>query len=273
MNKITTAPPTLEQRIVSMLDNPNAGSETLEDLIREVSDAAATAQAGAVEARAKLTDLVASPDPRAAREAVAELETTQARLQASLPRLREKLSSAIQIERTAKFWEDHKHVKARLEIAVEQFKTFDQHSQAIVRIFLLAAEVDKEISALNSFASEIGIDRRLRSVELTARSMMQFTRDNPSLTTTTTLPDSNHSAKTIWPQRSPTAMAAEFAQTMMAPSHGGANWSSAAELARRRAAIEADQARSAAYHEQAAKDEEERINREERERFQHQRRV
>ncbi len=35
------------------------------------------------------------------------------------------------------------------------------------------------------------------------------------------------------------------------------------EMARRRAGIEADQARNAAYHEQAAKDQEERKNREE----------
>ena len=68
------------------------------------------------------------------------------------------------------------------------------------------------------------------------------------------------------------SLAAAFAESMIVPYHPGPRWSDPDVQARRRADIEKEQREIAAYHDRAARDQEERINREERERFLAQRR-
>ena len=75
-----------------------------------------------------------------------------------------------------------------------------------------------------------------------------------------------------WPPRKPggrfNGLASAFAQTMMMPQpHPGGRWGEPENQQQRRAVAEKENAQMAAYHEQATSDEEDRLNREERERF------
>jgi len=67
------------------------------------------------------------------------------------------------------------------------------------------------------------------------------------------------SGKQTWPP--PSTFAAAF------PLHPGQHWSDPAMLDRRRADFEAEQARNADFHEQSAREQEARQNRELREQF------
>jgi hypothetical protein len=256
--------PSLEDRIRTALGNPNIGSEVLVEIIQEVEQAAATADQAITTERAKLLDVTACRDPDEARERISVLETSGDRMLATAPRLKRMLTAALAAEARDRWWSSYKKVKAQLDEAVELFKQVPQHAQAIVEAFSLAIELDKTISHLNVTAPD-GIDRRLRSVELTARGMTALSRDNPSLAANTVLPDWNHSTRTVWPARPSTSLAVMAAGT--APYHPAGRWADPDEQARRRAVIASDQARSAAFHEQAAIDEENRINASERERL------
>jgi hypothetical protein len=263
MNKHTS---TLEDRIRTALANP-LGSDALTELIREVETAAAAADATAVSARTDMNDLVASPDPKAARDRLVEAETRRDRLAAARKPLGDSLSAALAAEQKDRWWANYKKVKAQLDEAVLLFHDYREHAEAIVQMFSLAAEVDRTISHLNETAPD-GIDRRLRPVELTARCMTAFSRDNPSLAANTVLPRWDASARTLWPAKPATSLAAEVAGSMLAPPHpypGG--WGDPIERERRREAVEREQARSAAFHESAARDEEDRKNSEEREKL------
>jgi hypothetical protein len=262
MNKHTS---TLEDRIRTALANP-LGSDALTELIREVEAAVATADATAISARTDMNDLVLCPDPKAARDRLVEAETRRDRLSAARKPLGDSLSAALAAEAYDRWWGEYRKVKEKLAAAVTVFKEYPQHAQAIVEAFTLAAEVDREVSRLNGSAPD-SIDRRLRSVELTARGMMAFSRDQPSLAANTVLPRWDASARNVWPAKPSTSLAVAYAESMIAPPHpypGG--WGDPAERERRREAVEREQARSAVFHEQAARDEEDRKNREERER-------
>jgi hypothetical protein len=120
----------------------------------------------------------------------------------------------------------------------------------IAAIFSLAEAVDKEISRINGDAPD-GSRERLRGVELVARDLVQHTKEYPALTATCELRCWDASERTMWPQRSRGAFAAEFASSMM-PVHPGAN-SAAPELhAARRAEIEKNQRELSQYYEQKA---------------------
>jgi hypothetical protein len=268
MNK-PTAPPTLEDRIRTALANP-IGSETLIELIREVEAAVSTADQTAVEQHKLALDLVLSPDPKVAHTASVEAEMLRDRLSVARKPLRDKLTTALAEDRHARWLADFKKVEAERDKAVSLFQEYRQHAEAIARMFATAEQIDKEVSRINGSAPD-GEHRRLQPVELTARGLERFTRDNPSLTTTAELRDWGNSGRKIWPQHSSGSFAAEFAQGMTT-AHPGARWGEPDIQAQRRAEAERENARMAAYHDQAAKDEEERINRQERELFAERRR-
>jgi len=257
----------LEQRIVAALANPNNGSEPLAELIRDTEAAAAAADRTAVDERAKAVDLLQSPDPKAAHQRVVDAEISRDRLKASLPKLREKLTAALEAEHHARWLNDYRSVKKQLDEAVTLFNSYREHSEAIAQMFAVAVGMDREVSRINLNAPD-GENRRLPPVELAARGMTGFTRDNPSLATTVVLPRWDASARTLWPQRPTTSLAAEVASSMVAPPHPyPQGWGDPAERERRRDAKERDQARSATFHEQAALDEEDRKNAEERQKL------
>jgi hypothetical protein len=267
MNKHATPSP-LEKRVVTVLTGnghmPSANE--LAELIRDAEDSVQSNLAVAEADRIKSLDVVATPDPTEAHERIAAAKLSADRLSASLPKLRSKLSESLTAEAKDRWWSDYKKVKEKLDEAVTAFNEYQQHAEAIAQMFVLAAQVDKAVSDLNGRAPN-GIDRRLRSVELTARGLGSFSRDNPSLVSNVVLPLWDASARNLWPQRPSTSLAAEFAGSMVAPPHAGARWGEPEEKERRRAQAEKENTQMAVYHDQAAKDEEDRVNRESRERF------
>jgi hypothetical protein len=267
MNKETMnkQPPTLEQRIVGTLNNPNAGSEALAELIEKVESAALASVETAEAERTRSLDLVLCPDPREARERIAAAELNGERLRTQLPKLRDKLSAALRSESHERWLSDFSRVRQQLSDAASLFRDYRQHAEALVRMFYEAEQVDKEISRINGSAPD-GEHRRLRSVELEARNKTAFTRDNPSLAATVDLRDWDNSGRKLWPLTSSGSLAAAFAG-MAIPYHPGANWADADEQSRRRAEIDKQHHRIGDFYQHQTEDQEERINAEERERF------
>jgi hypothetical protein len=263
------SPPTLEQRIVSILANANAGSEALAELIEEVEIAARACVETAEVERTRSLDLVQCPDPHQARERIAAAELAGDRLRTQLPKLRGKLSTALMAESRERWFADYRRVRQQLDEAVALFETYSEHAQAIVQMFALAEQVDKEVSRINGSAPD-GIGHRLKPVELEARNLDRFTRDNPSLAATVELRDWDNSGKKLWPLTSSGAFAAMVAG--MTVPHPGADWSTAEVREQRRAEVEKSQRRQAEFFQEQTAVQEDRLNREERERFQQQQR-
>jgi hypothetical protein len=127
----------------------------------------------------------------------------------------------------------------------------------------VAAEVDKEVSRINVYAPD-GEHRRLRPVELEARNLTQFTRDNPSLSQTVQLWNWNSSGKSLWPLTSAGSLAAAaFAGSMTVPYSPGAAWSDPEVREQRRKEGEREQQRIGDHYARMTKEQEERLNREE----------
>jgi hypothetical protein len=267
MNK-SSAPTSLEKRVVTVLTgNGNLPSAAeLQELISDTELSVQSNLAGAEAARVESLDLVQCRDPSEANQRIATAKLTADRLSTSLPKLHDKLSEALAAEQCDRWWNDYKHVKEKLDAAVEAHKEYPNLVQAIADIFTLAAEVDREVSRLNGSAPP-GVDRRLRGVELTARGMMAFSRENPSLASVTVLPNYEQSARTLWPTRSSGAMAAEFSQGMVMAPHPGANWSRPEVQAQKREEIDRNQKHQADWYSAASADQEDRLNRDEALRF------
>jgi hypothetical protein len=258
--------PPLEQRIVAALGNPNNGSEALVELIHEVEQAAAVADQTAADERAKAVDLMQKPDPRAAHERVVDAEIRRDRLRGAMPKLRDKLADAIASEARERWSADYRRVRQKLDEAVKMFGDYRQHAEAIAQVFALAEQVDKEISRINGTAPD-GEHRRLRSVELEARNLERFTRDNPSLVSTVELRDWENSGRKLWPVTSSGSLAAAYAETTSAPYHPGQHWADPEVVARRRQEADREQRRQAEFNIEQTATQECAWNEVERERF------
>lgn len=254
---------TLKQQIAAVLANANAGSEELSELIA-ATEAAATAEQTAVDERkAAALDLTQCPDPKQAHDRIVESEISRDQLKAALPKLRERLAAALAAENKERWLADFQRVAEQRDQAAAAFRRYPELANEIAEIFALAEQVDREVSRINGSAPD-GTHHRLRGVELTARDLQQFTRDNPSLAKTVELRCWDGSERRIWPLQSSGSFAAGFASGMVVP-HPGANWSSADVQAQRRAEAEKEQARIADFYAEQTKTQEERQNREQRE--------
>jgi hypothetical protein len=267
----TLKQPTLEQRIVSILAHANAGSEAIMELVAEVEDAVTLADLNIEAERAKAIDLVQNPDPREAHERVVVAELIRDRLHAAIPRLRDRLSAALRKEAHERWLSDFSRVRQALSDAASLFRDYRQHAEAIVRMFALAEQVDKEVSRINGTAPG-GEHRRLRFVELEARDLEHFSRDNPSLASTVELRDWDNSGKTLWPRSSSGSFAA-MAVSGMTVLHPGVDWSTAEVREQRRKESEREQRCIAEHYATMTQEQEDRLNCEERGRAQTPRRV
>ena len=267
INKQSTPP--LESRITAMLNNPNSESEALYEIIASTELAIVTADETMTSERAKAVDLTSTPSAEAAQDAISRAEAAtinRDRLQSALPKLRDKLAGALRSEEHERWLSDFIRVRQKRDEAAAVFETYSEHAQAIVQMFALAEQVDKEISRINGQAPD-GEHLRLRAVELEARDLDGFTINNPSLASTVELRDWNNSEHKLWPLTSSGSLAAAFAETMMVPYHPGAAWSDPAIQAQRRAEQEKQNRETGKNYQRMTAEQEDRINREERERF------
>src|ERR1700730_18041835 len=85
---------TIEQRIVTILNNENSTAAEIAAIVRDAESAAQTADQAVEAERAKALDVVRSPNVEAAHRAFAEAVLVRERIRASLAKLRVKLSEA-----------------------------------------------------------------------------------------------------------------------------------------------------------------------------------
>jgi hypothetical protein len=88
----------------------------------------------------------------------------------------------LRLEAIARFDAIYKRGEAMLAKETENFRRAYDLMNELAAIFQSGASVDREVSRINSEAATIsGEFRRLRTVELTARDLEQFTGERPSL--------------------------------------------------------------------------------------------
>ena len=251
--------PTLEQRIVAARGNGSMAPGDLEVLLAEVEAEAVDADAIARQERERAVDdiLVA---PAGAAERVVTAELRRDRLRASIAPLQQKLAEALAAEYHEKWLTKYRRIAERRNTAVEQYARYSELAAELVRILQLAEEVDREIGEVNGSAPD-GEHHRLAQVSVS------------HITNNLLLPAEQPSGRNIWPLRTSGDFAAEFAQSMRFDRHPGAAWCDPVYLQQRDAALAADRQRDEAYHKAAARAEEERQNRQEREAFLQQRRA
>ena len=170
--------------------------------------------------------------------------------------MRERLSTALSAEQRDRWLEEFKRVKAKLDKAAGKFAEYPELAARLVEIFRTAQAVDKEVSRLNGFAPD-GEHRRLREVELEARGLDSFTRDNPSIAKMLQLPDWEQPSKLVWPPPR-VSLAVQVATGMIHDSHPGGDWFQ--ESKQRTAALREEHARVIDHYDSMARAREEREN-------------
>jgi hypothetical protein len=253
----------LEQRIVAALSAATS-LDALAALLSE-TEAAIQSAAGEVErVRERAMDPVEIPNANVARAMIETAEFARERLQSLLPRLRARYveTEADEYARTwsAAYMDARAH---RSALAAELRELYPKQIAPLVDLFQRIAAEHEASGVLNREAPP-DEHRRLIDIELMARDLDAFSRDQPSILTTCTLPNFDNSAELLWPPRPP-----PFASLLATPPpfHPGRDWADPKFAEMRAAEIKAEQARLAAYHESQTKLQEERHNAEERARF------
>jgi hypothetical protein len=192
----------LEARIAAALTD-SVTSETLDGLVTETEQGIADAQAAAEAEREKALDLTASPDAKAAREAVAEAEFVRDRLRAALPRLQERLQKVEDAEYLAGWLARYEVLKEKRDgLARELPDVYPPSVAKIPDLFSRITANDLELDQLHQ-ARPSGVSLHLDGAELTARGLDRFTRDEPSIITELRLPGWPHSGRMAWPPPQP----------------------------------------------------------------------
>jgi hypothetical protein len=259
-----THQPTLEHRISSAIGNGSASSGDLVELIETAQRAAEAAATDATTARDKAT-LDLGTDVGAASATIAAAELRERRLQAALPRLRNKLTEVLEAERHARWRADFERTEKRRDAAATKFaKACPELLAGLVELLRETATVDTACQRVNSLAGSG--EPHLLGVELTARHLDAFSSVLPSISATVRLPDFQHSATMMWPPPTQPFAAAFAAATPVVRDirHTSEWWRAAEADAAERRAAEQDaataQAREA-YYEQMRKAEEDRERR------------
>lgn len=230
-------------------------------MLEEIEAALADADRAASDAREQAFDLLASPDAAKARATMEDAAFTRDRLRTVLPRLQQRLKE-LQAEESWTQWRtDYEAQKVKRDTLAKEFRDIYQRAVAeIVDICTRIAANDAELSHLHQ-ARPAGVSLHLRSAELKARNLEDFSRDVPSITKGLRLPDWDRPTKTAWPPPQ-TPLAVLATQGMPAsPPHPGGNWWQ--DRDERVAAQRAEQERVAAFYrdQQCAKEEREKAGR------------
>ena len=247
----------LEHRITVALGARRIAPEDLETIIGELQTAADEAEEAAAAERERADDILAGPGVEEAHRRVVAAELTARRYRAALPRLREKLSTALREKQGERWLADGLRVQDQRDAAVERFKRLPRLFAEIVAILKEAEAVDREVDRINHTAPA-SENRRIWPVELEARGLDSFSTANPSIAKELRLPAWEQGAPALWPP--PQVPFGAYAAFVAAPAaHAGPDWFRNQE-ARARAA-RADAVRVARYYAQEQREREERENR------------
>jgi hypothetical protein len=204
----------IEQKISSALAKPNIGSADLTELIGDVAAAADAAEKSAAAEKEKALDLIGSPNIDKAHDTLVATQLARDRLQAILPKLRNRLAEALATEQRARWLVDYQRVEKLRDQAAEKFAhQYPELLDNLVALLREANDVDEESGRVNSSAPS-GEHRRLNCVELTARGLSKFTRTQPSIAKTIQLPEWEQSSTLAWPPPQPHFAATYAASTV-----------------------------------------------------------
>ena len=221
--------PTVEKRIAAALADNDIVSIELAALITETETAIVQAETTAKTEHARALDPALSPDLSKARAAKEDAEFAAAQLHTLLPRLQRRLQE-VEAAEYAKQWDaNYKKVEAQRDAAAKKFAKYPELVAELVDIFRDAEEADRDVSRINGSAPP-GEHRRLRGVELTARSLECFSRDNPQITDSAQFPEWENSGRMAWPPPQ-VPLAVQFAMSMV-PQYNprySADWAAALE--------------------------------------------
>jgi hypothetical protein len=188
----------LEQRIASALaDEINSGD--LAALISETEAAIARATATADEERVKALDPTLSPDATAAREAMQAAEFARDRLRTVLPRLKERHQQIAVQEYLVEWRANFETLKVERDaLAAELREVYPDLETKIADLFTRLVENDEKLGHLHR-ARPAGVVQHLRSAELEARGLDDFTISAPSVLKTLRLPTFEPGERLAWP--------------------------------------------------------------------------
>jgi hypothetical protein len=255
----------LEQKVTAALASVAVTSADLAALIRELEGGIADANENAERERRKALDPLASPDAKAAHELLKTAEFSCERLQALLPRLRQRCQQVAGQEHYDRWAAELDQLVPRYAAAVEQLKSVcEAYEPQLITVLIEAQAVDAEVRRLANtkpfHLSQTNNDgRNLREVELAARGLAGVA-SGCSLVRDIKLPAFAESNRLAWPLPQP-LIAVEVAKQVGAiTAHPGANWWKAIEKRNRAVAEESRKpaARQAAEREQRFKEAQER---------------
>jgi hypothetical protein len=250
----------LQRRLGIVLSrDDHVSSDEVRALVQEVDDEAVRLTLEAQQQKAASLDLEC-PDPLAADKRQKECMIERQRYEMCKPRLQEKLAAAVRRENHDRWLSDRNRVIAKRDAAVKKYREIPDIIDELLERFKLAAEIDAEVDRVN--AGGPSNSPRLAGVELTARRLSAFSRENPSLAEVTTIFDWRESSKQIWPKPQK-SFGLIMAESMTPPSPDprySDRWYE--QQGDRRAEQAADQQRTAAYYERQEQERQEREARE-----------
>jgi hypothetical protein len=187
---------TLGERIAAALTSDIASTELM-TLIADVETAFEEAAASIADERERALDPLAILDPNEARGAIENAEFARDRLRNALLPLRQKLVDVQGAEQRAQWSLEYQAMKIkRDECAAQLASVYPRLIGELVDLLDSAATVDAEVAQVNSASPD---DRRLAPVELHARNLQSFDRNQPSIVKELRLPAWGTSSRMVWP--------------------------------------------------------------------------
>jgi hypothetical protein len=191
----------LEQTIMAAIADDTATASGLAELIATTESAIVDADAAAEAARAEMADPIAAPDLRTARAKVEATEFTAARLRSLVPRLMDRHREIVHATERAdwlKRFADLEH--QRNNLAAELASQYPKLVSQLIELFGRAGALDQQLSRLHQ-SRPSGCKGQLLSVELTARGLSEYSRDQPPLARELRIPDFHESNRLLYPPR------------------------------------------------------------------------
>jgi hypothetical protein len=204
----------LEKKITDALADEAVTSANLAALISELEAGIAEANENAEHERAKALDPAASPDPKAAHEALLAAEFACERLRMLVPRLVAHLRAVTAREELARWRSRHNEVKQRRDAAVAKLQAlYEPFVEQIVPLLLEIEQIDYDIRQVNATAPPDGTTGMyLQPVEIVARAP-----SGPSILKDLKLPHWAPHAGQAWPPH----RLIDFVQLQMSTLPGG----------------------------------------------------
>jgi hypothetical protein len=206
-------------------------------------------------AKERALDPTVTPDPVAARAASEDTALAAGRLSTLHGRLLRRVTEVEASERLQRWQHEFRDLKKEHDALADEFAAlYPRCVSQLADLFARVVSFDQRASKLHS-ARPAGVALHLEGVELTARKLERFTRDQPSLMTVVQLFALDGTA--LWPPKVPRDMSL-FAPVVPANPVHSPDWWRPEVQAARNAEAKAEANRVARYYEQQNKQREER---------------